>query len=170
MLLLKLSKAGDFLGGSAIKTLPSNARGGSLISGQGAKIPQASWPEKKKKKKERNRSKLNSFKMVHIKKSFKKIKQNCLTKMPTLSSFQLVLLPAKLYAKKKQHHHQPRTFLAVLWLRPSAGSTSSLSDWGKYCMPHGAAGRKRTKNTPSLLILTKKERASSILASQGTEA
>ena len=57
--------------------------------------------EKKKKKKERNRSKLNSFKMVHIKKSFKKIKQNCLTKMPTLSSFQLVLLPAKLYAKKK---------------------------------------------------------------------
>ena len=93
--------------------------------------------------------------------------------MPTLSSFQLVLLPAKFYAKqtkKKNKKHHPRSSLAVLWLRPSAEGTSLLSGWGKYCMPHGAAGKKRTKNTPLLLILTKEERASSILASQGTEA
>ena len=55
------------LGGSAIKTLPSKARGGILISGQGAKIPTTRLMARKKK-----RSKLNTLKMVHIKKILKK--------------------------------------------------------------------------------------------------
>ena len=32
-----------------VKTLPSKARGSDSVSGQGAKIPHASWPGKKKK-------------------------------------------------------------------------------------------------------------------------
>ena len=43
---LSESKLRDFLGGPVIKTLPSNAGGASLIPGQGAKMPHASWPNK----------------------------------------------------------------------------------------------------------------------------
>ena len=34
---------GDFPRGLVVKSLPSNAEGASLIPGQGAKIPHASW-------------------------------------------------------------------------------------------------------------------------------
>ena len=47
---LPLSKSGDFLGGSTIKILPSNARGVILISGQIAKIRTTSLMARKKKK------------------------------------------------------------------------------------------------------------------------
>ena len=36
----------DFPGGPVVKTLPSNVRGASLISGQEAKIPHNLWPKK----------------------------------------------------------------------------------------------------------------------------
>ena len=37
-------RAGNFSGGPVVKTLPSNARGAGLASGQRAKIQHASWP------------------------------------------------------------------------------------------------------------------------------
>ena len=40
----------DFPSGTAVKTLPSNAGGVGLIPGQGARIPDALWPKKKKNK------------------------------------------------------------------------------------------------------------------------
>ena len=38
----------DFPGGPVVKTLPSSAGGAGLIPGQGARVPHASWPKKKK--------------------------------------------------------------------------------------------------------------------------
>ena len=38
----------DFPGGPVVKTSPSDAGGVGSISGQGAKIPHASWPKKPK--------------------------------------------------------------------------------------------------------------------------
>ena len=69
----------------------------------------ASWPGKKKKKQ------IIYFKNgPYKKKILQKNKQNCLTKMPTLSSFQLVLLPAKFYAK--QTKKPKNTIPGVPWL------------------------------------------------------
>ena len=48
--LLGISRRQDFPGGSVVKTLPSNARGTSLIPDRGAKIPHALWPKKLKNK------------------------------------------------------------------------------------------------------------------------
>ena len=53
---------------------PSNAVGADLVPGWRAKIPSASWPEKKKKKKSKSNIVTNSvktLKMVHIKKKEK---------------------------------------------------------------------------------------------------
>ena len=41
----------DFPGGPLVKTSPSSAQGAGLIPGQGAKIPHALGPKKKKKHK-----------------------------------------------------------------------------------------------------------------------
>ena len=45
------------LGGPVIKTLSSNAAGVGSIPGQRAKIPHASWPEKKKKERKKGNRK-----------------------------------------------------------------------------------------------------------------
>ena len=66
---LKCHTNWDFPGGPVVKTLPSSAGGVGLIPGQGAKIPQASWP--KSNVNSRSNIVTNStktFKMVHIKK------------------------------------------------------------------------------------------------------
>ena len=44
----KLIYLEDFPGGPVVKALPSNAGEADSISGRGAKIPHASWPEKQK--------------------------------------------------------------------------------------------------------------------------
>ena len=58
-----------------VKNLPSNAGSTDLISGQGTKIPDASWPEKNPKHK--SNIVTNSIKMiVGTKKSLKKRKRS----------------------------------------------------------------------------------------------
>ena len=43
MYFVQSMRAGNFSGGPVVKTLPSNARGAGLTSGQRAKIQYASW-------------------------------------------------------------------------------------------------------------------------------
>ena len=62
-----------FPGGPVVKTSPFNAGGVGWIPGWRAKIPHASWPENQNIKQKQYCNKLNKdFKMVHIKKIFKK--------------------------------------------------------------------------------------------------
>ena len=65
---------GDFPGGLVVKTLPSNAGSTGLLPGQGAKILQASHPKNQKHRSNIVTNSVKTFKMVHIKNIFKKIK------------------------------------------------------------------------------------------------
>ena len=58
------SCGGDFPGGPVVKTSPSNAGGAGSIPGQGAKIPHASQPKKKKKKNPKERGLVYTAKAV----------------------------------------------------------------------------------------------------------
>ena len=61
--------AGDSPDGSVVRILPSNAVTVSLILGQGAKIPNASWPKTKQNIKQEQhslRKSIKTLKMVHI--------------------------------------------------------------------------------------------------------
>ena len=63
----------DFPGGPVVKTSPFNAGAVGWIPGWRAKIPHASWPENQNIKQKQYCNKLNKdFKIVHIKKIFKK--------------------------------------------------------------------------------------------------
>ena len=82
-----------------VKTLPPNAGGKGLIPGQRDKIPHASWPKKKKKKRNiNNRSNIvtdsmKSFQMGHVKKkSFKKSLIECQSGITVLSIADTLLL------------------------------------------------------------------------------
>ena len=78
MILFKV-KWRELPGGPEVKTSPSSAEGAGSVPGQGAKIPHASWPKKKNKKKNKawNRSIIvtNSIKAEkngpHLKKKVK---------------------------------------------------------------------------------------------------
>ena len=63
--------AGGSPDGSMVRISPFNAVGVSLILGQGAKIPNASWPKTKQNIKQEQhslRKSMKTLKMVHIKK------------------------------------------------------------------------------------------------------
>ena len=60
----------DLPGGTAIKTLSSNARDVGLIPGWGARIPHASWPKNQNIKNKNNitTNSIRALKMAHLKK------------------------------------------------------------------------------------------------------
>ena len=68
--LFKSNRRGTFLGGPVVKTLTSSEAGMGSIPGWGAKISQALWPKKKKKKHIKQNQYCNRFnttlKMVQI--------------------------------------------------------------------------------------------------------
>ena len=71
----KTDCSGTSLAALVVKTPPSNTEGASSIPGQGAKIPHASQPENQSINSWNNivTHSIKTFKMVHIKKIFKKI-------------------------------------------------------------------------------------------------
>ena len=74
LLIKKLNIPWDFPRGPLLRTSPSNAEGTGSIFGQGAEIPHAWQPINQNEKTETNS--IKTFKMVHIKKIFKKILSN----------------------------------------------------------------------------------------------
>ena len=70
----KAAHVGDFPGGPVVKASPSNAGGAGSISGQGAKIPHASWPKNQNIKRKQYCNKFNKdFKNGPHQKKKKKI-------------------------------------------------------------------------------------------------
>ena len=63
----------NFPGGPVVKTSPSNVGSEGSIPDQGAKIPHALWPKNQNiKQKHIVTNSIKTFKMVHIKRIFKK--------------------------------------------------------------------------------------------------
>ena len=70
MTIIKLKEPGDFPGDSVVKNPPSKAGEAGSISGQGAKIPDATGRAKKK-----NKSRIQLFPWIHIPKELHRIAQ-----------------------------------------------------------------------------------------------
>ena len=65
---IEINVSGDFPGGPAIKTLPSNAGSVGSILGQGTKIPQALWSKNQNIKQKQYCNKFNTLRWSMLEK------------------------------------------------------------------------------------------------------